>query len=244
MLLGLQLSVLFVGEGWEDAPLGALFKARHRRLRRNFAELHGGACMADARGGAQEHRQLKFLGELEGLLHHFIGLFRRGRVQHRQVCVLCEVARVLLGLRGPGARIVCHCQHEAALDADVRKAHERVGRHVEPHLLHCHQRPRAGIRSSRRHLQRHLFVGRPLHADARRLLAHKGFDDLGGRRARIAGRDSDAGADSAQRNSFVSHTNPGCHIVSPPAGNKKEPCQRMTELLKLFRISSASSSLF
>ena len=165
--------------------------------------------MADARGGTHDDRRAVALGQVERLLDHGEPLFGRGGVEHRHLGEIAETARVLLGLGGDGAGIVGDVEHEAALDAHVVEAHERVARHVEAHLLAGEQAARTGIRSAGEQLERRLLVGRPLHMHAVRAALRMELgdhlDELGRRRAGISRHDAHARLERRRRERLVRH---------------------------------------
>ena len=145
----------------------------------------------------------------------------------------CAVdARVLLVLRAVNAGIVAHGEHQPAVHADVGLRHEGVGGDVEADMLHGGERALAGERSADRHVERDLFVGRPLRVQVLGRVVGQRFEDFGARRAGIGGGDLDAGLPGAARDRFVAGQRAdvfglaaGCSAASsaaciayPPAG--------------------------
>ena len=150
----------FEGALREDDPARVTLKAlfRHRLGLRAFRNVEERGRMANARGGAHDDRRFVLLGKLERRLHHGEALVGRGRIEYRHLREVAEATRVLLGLRRDRARIVCHEQHRAALDAHVVQAHKRVACHVQAHLLAREQRARAAIRRAGQQLKRAFLV--------------------------------------------------------------------------------------
>ena len=133
-----------------------------------------------------------------------------------------EEAAVLLRLGAVGARIVGGDQDESPLDAQVGRTGKRVGRDVQPHLLHGHRRtpPRHGV--GERRLAGDLLVDRPLRVEHSARLLREGDDrreDLRGRRPRIGGRQRAPLLDEAAADRLVSHQDPLFrmidHFLSP-----------------------------
>ena len=126
-------------------------------------ELNVCTTVTDPGGRSEQHRRAVFFRVCKGVLDHFIGFLRGGGIKHRQLCELGEVPGILLGLGGDGPRIVCGNDDHAPLDAYIGKAHQRVGRHVQPYLLHGDQGACPGVGCAGSHLQCSLFVDGPLY---------------------------------------------------------------------------------
>ena len=206
-----DLAVRLVGAAREDDPLGIALEAlgRHGARVGGIGHVEERGRVVDARGGPHDDGRAVALGQVEGGVHHGEALVGRGRIQHGHLREGGEAARVLLGLRRDGARVVGHEQHEAALHAHVVQAHERVGRHVEPHLLAGEQAARAGVGGAGQQFERRLLVGGPLHVHASRgagrvKLRHR-LDELGRRRAGVARRHAHARLERRVRERLVSH---------------------------------------
>ena len=180
-----DLAVRLVGATREDDPLGIALETLlgHRARLGGVRHVEERRSVVDARGGPHDDGRAVALGQVEGGLHHGESLIGRSGVEHGQLGERRKAARVLLGLRRDGARIVGHEQHHAALHAHVVQAHERIARHVEAHLLAGEQAARAGVRRAGQQLERALLVRGPLHVDAARgsigvQLRHR-LDELG-----------------------------------------------------------------
>ncbi len=165
-----DFAVRLVSAAWEDDPLGIALEALvgHRACVGGVRDVEERRGVVDARGGTHDDGRVVALGQVERSLHHGEALIGRGGIEHGHLREAGETARVLLGLRRDRARIVGHEQHHAALDAHVVQAHERVGRHVEAHLLAGEQATRARVRRAGQQLERALLVRGPLHMDAAR----------------------------------------------------------------------------
>ena len=205
---GLNLRVVDHREAREDDPAGGVL---HEALGLVHAplvlvgHLDGLVAVVDTRGGAQQHRASDALGELERILDHSVGVCDARRIEARELGVLREGARVLLGLRRDGTGVVGHQDHHAALHTYICKAHERVGRHVQAHLLHGDQRAGARVGGAGGNLHGSLLVDRPLHVGLATLALGHGLEHLGGRGARVAGHHVDARRERAERDGLVTH---------------------------------------
>ncbi len=74
--------------------------------RREVAEVDDRGGVGDARGGAQEHRSVELLGEVEGGLDHLVGFLAVGGLEQRNLGELGVEAVVLLVLRAVHAGVV------------------------------------------------------------------------------------------------------------------------------------------
>ena len=218
-----DFAVRLVSAAWEDDPLGIALEALvgHRACVGGVRDVEERRGVVDARGGTHDDGRVVALGQVERSLHHGEALIGRGGIEHGHLREARETTRVLLGLRRDGARIVGHEQHHAALDAHVVQAHERVGRHVEAHLLAGEQAARARVRRTGQQLERALLVRGPLHMDTARgpfamELRHR-FNQLGRRRARIPGHHAHSGLKRRMRERLVAHQQFLRHIALPPA---------------------------
>ena len=189
----------------ENDPARVLFKMSRGDFPARLLHVNDGAGVADARRRAEEHRRAVLFGVVKRLADHVIRLLRRRGVEHRQLRILREGARVLLGLRGDRAGIVGDEHDHAAFHADVREAHQRVGGYVQADLLHRHQRALAGVRRAGGHLKRDLFVYGPLDVDVARARLCDRLEHLGRRRAGVAGHNAHARADRAEADGGVAH---------------------------------------
>ena len=152
--------------------------------------LHDALGVGDAGAELQEHGGIVFLGQLVGDLSKAVGLLGIRRLQHGQFGGDGIPAGVLLVLRGVHARVVCHADDHARVDAGVRNGEQRIGRHIHAHVLHNASRSLACQGCAEGHLHGDLFVGRPFAVDLRILGSLLG--DLGAGRARIAGNQAAA----------------------------------------------------
>ena len=169
----------------------------------------------------KQHRSVEALGELEGGDRELPGLVAVGGLQQRDPGELGVVAVVLLVLRAVHARVVGRDDHQAGLHPDVRRGEERVGGHVQAHVLHAHQGPAAGHRGADAHFHGHLLVGRPLAVDV--LVVGQSLEDLGAGRARIGRGQLDAGLPRSAGDRLVAGEDlhrfsrrQSCSAMSPP----------------------------
>ena len=107
-----------------------------------------------------------------------------GGLEHRHASERRVVAAVLLVLGRMHPRIVRDHDHQTAADSSVREREERVGRHVEPDMLHGDQRPATSEARPGAYLEGDLLVRRPFGRHVRH--CGEGFQNLGRRRARVA----------------------------------------------------------
>ena len=166
------------------------------------AEVDERARVARARRETEHARHVELLRGLKRGLHHVVGLLGVGGLEHRHPGELREVAVVLLVLGGVHAGIIRGDHHHSARGAHVGERHQRVHRHVEPHVLHRRQRTRAGDRGTDRGLHRDLLVDGPF-ALHRILELRDVLEDLGGRRARVGARHDAPRLGGAAGNRFV-----------------------------------------
>ena len=101
-----------------------------------LAALDQGLGVGDTHGFSQEDRGVEVLADLEGLLHHGMGLGGVGGLEHGDAGEGGVIAAVLLVLGGVDGGVVCRQDDQAAVDAGVADAHQRVCRHVDTHVLH------------------------------------------------------------------------------------------------------------
>ena len=222
----LDLAVVEIARAREDDPaLGVLHEARGLvrtparivvrsvgvcKLRAAIgdatARLDRAAGVAHARGRSQEDGRVVFLRQLEGILHHAIGLAWRGGVEHGDLGEAPESAGVLLGLARDGAGVVGDHDDEPAFDAQVRQRHKRVGCDVETDLLHRDQRARARIGGARRCLEGGLLVCRPFDVDrsVAVVLGHR-LENLRRGGPGVAADKVHAGVNGAQADCLVAH---------------------------------------
>ena len=123
-------------------------------------------------------------GKLEGGQREIVGLLRIGRLEHRHAGRHGVAAIVLLVLTGSHARIVGRDDHQRAGHAAIGGRKEGVGRDVQAHVLHRHQRGRPAKGRTQADFQGHFFVRRPLGPTAQGV---KLFEDFGRGRAGISG---------------------------------------------------------
>ena len=171
--------------------------------------------MGNAGGRPEENRGVIFLGEGERLAHHIVCLLRGGRIEDRDLGERGKAAGVLLGLGGDGTGVVRNEDNQAALNPDIFQAHQRIGRHVEAHLLHGDQCPGAGIGRTGRHFHGGFFIDGPFHIDGIAAVFGNGFQNLGRGGAGIAADQVDTGRQRPHRDGFIPHQKGGMHTFTP-----------------------------
>ena len=143
---------------------------------------HHRIAVAHAGGHPEQHRRPPPLGNLDGGEHEIIRLLRVGRLEHGNPRRHRVTPVVLLVLAGRHARIVRRHDDQRARHARIGRRKQRIGRHIQPHVLHRAQCSRPAKGRADRHLQRHLLVRRPLRMAA---VFGEGLQDFSGRRAGI-----------------------------------------------------------
>ena len=164
-------------------------------------ERHDALRVGHARAHLQQHRRVELLGEGIGELGEFQRLLRVGRLEHRQLRGLGVVPGVLLVLRGVHARVVGDADDESRADAGVAHREERVGRDVEPDVLHGAEAAPPGETRAEAGLHGDLLVGRPLGVDLGEL--GDGLGDFGAGRAGVAADEAAARLIQAARDGLV-----------------------------------------
>jgi hypothetical protein len=150
-------------------------------------------------------------------------------------------AVVLLVLRGVHAGVVGAHDDQPPVHAREREGHERIGRHVEAHVLHGDDGAPAGQRSPNGGLEGDLLVDAPLGMDALEMGGR--LEDLGGRRARIPAGETGPSAHGAVGDGFVPREEEspfhGTAIIADPAGRASEvPTPTLKSTLKDLRESA------
>ncbi len=140
------------------------------------------------------------LGQLEGAQGEIVGFLRIHRLQHGQAGGHGEAPVVLLVLAGGHARIVGRYDHQPARHAGVGHGEKRIRSHVQAHVLHGDESARTREGCADAHLQRYLFVGRPL---GRTTQAVEKLQNLRRRRAWITGAQLDSCLERGQCHGFV-----------------------------------------
>ena len=140
------------------------------------------------------------LADLKGRAQQVVGLLRVRRLEHRRGGRLGVTPAVLLILARGHAGIVGHNEHVAAVHPRVGHGEQHVGGHVETDVLHRADHPRPGERGAERDFGGHFLIRRPLGLAAQRA---ETLENLGGRRARIAGAERHAAMQRRQRHRFV-----------------------------------------
>jgi len=163
--------------------------------------VHDALGVGQPGGRPQEARGVEALRQLERRPRERARLGRRRRLEHRQLGRDGVVAVVLLVLGRVHGRVVGGDDHEARVDAGVGAGEQRVGGHIDAHVLHRHQGPAARDGRPQPDLERHLLVDRPLGVHVR--VADQGLQDLRRRRPGVPATDRDPGLPCAQRDALV-----------------------------------------
>ena len=173
--------------------------------------------MADAGGHTQQDRDIVLLGQLEGQLGHIQAFLGVGRLQHGYLGRFGVIAVILLVLRAKHAGFVRGNDDRAAVDAGIGKGEQRVGRHVQTHVLHGANGAAAGNGRADRALQGHFFIGRPFRVD----FFHLGeiFQYLRTGRAGIGGGEMNAGLPGAPGDGLIAGEQSLGHKRSPSAAD-------------------------
>ena len=130
-------------------------------LTRGFLDFHNRAAMSHTCGYAHQNGQVNLLGIAEGILHHVVGFLLAAGLEcgnHRKLGI---EAAVLLVLRGMHRRVVGNKYHDASVGSRHSGIHERVGTHVESHMLHAYEGTLAHVRHTEGGFHSRLLVGRP-----------------------------------------------------------------------------------
>ncbi len=92
---------------------------------------------------------------------HLVGFLAVRRFEERHFGKAREEAVILLILRAVHARVVGGDDDQPAVRPDISKGHQRVGRDVQPHVLHGGERARPGEGGADHHFHGHFLVDRP-----------------------------------------------------------------------------------
>ena len=204
----LNQAVILQGEAGENHPAGGILdKALHRRflVLVFILDLNSLIAVVNPGGAAEKDRRVILLRKIKRFLYHLIGFRHGGRVKNRNLRKLGKGSRILLGLGGNGAGVICHHHHQAALDPHIFKAHQGVRSHIEPHLLHGHHGPCAAVGRPRCHLHGSLLIDRPFHIDAAGIALRHGLQHLSRGSARISCHQLHPCRHGPQGNGFIAH---------------------------------------
>ena len=137
--------------------------------------------------------------------NHLIGFFRRSRVKYRKLGEQCKKPRILLRLRRNRARVIRRYDYHAALHSNISKAHQRVRRHIQPYLLHSHQRSCSRVGSACGHLKRRFLIYRPFHMDTSVIIFCHRLQNLCRRRSGITGNQIHSRTNRTKSNRLITH---------------------------------------
>ena len=124
------------------------------------------AGVSHAHGLVEHDRRVELLRQLEGPSRHVAGLLRIRHVEAGDAREGGVVAGVLLVLGRVARGVIGGENDETAVDAGVAHRHERVGGHVDAHVLHGRDGAHPSHGGTRGDLERDLLVGCPLAVDA------------------------------------------------------------------------------
>ena len=99
-------------------------------------KLYKSLGMRESRRDAEYKRTVILLTQLKRGLHILLSLRAVGRLQNRQLCRAGHHAGVLLILGAVQSRVIRHNDDHAPVDTHVGNRIRRVGRHIEPDMLH------------------------------------------------------------------------------------------------------------
>ena len=162
--------------------------------------------MADSGCRTEHHRCFKGFGKRIGCGRHLFCLARGIRIENRNLGHHGHQAAVLFGLRGMRPGIIGADNDKSGAGSHVCRTHQRIGRHVQPHLFHADHRTKSGQASGIGDLKSDFFVYRPLCVNGRRRLflkANHGREYLGGRRPRIRRRHGASVFDKPPRDRLI-----------------------------------------
>ena len=211
-----QVVPLAAGVRRQEDPRRALGRAGDRVLVARGADVDQRAAVREPCHQPHQHGHAEALRELEGLDGHVVGLLLAAGLEAEDASKVGVPTAVLLVLRAVHARVVGHGHDQAAVDFDQGRVDERIRRHVEPDVLHRHQRPSAGKHRAERLFVGGLLVGAPggVRRAVLRAMVEQVLEDLGRRRARIAVRGRDARVHGAQGHGFVAEKDGLSHETS------------------------------
>ena len=173
---------------------------------RRVVAFHDGAAVRQACHHAHHHRNTAAFGKFETIPGHVVGLLLVAGFEHRNHCEIGIEAGILLVLRRMHGGIVGRDDQQTAVGSGHGRIHERIGRHVQAHMLHRRDGPLAAVRHAQSTLHGRLLIARPMRVQSpgtrHGVLLHK-FKNFGGRSSRIGIRPGQASVDSAQSQCFV-----------------------------------------
>ena len=187
-----------------DHPVPLLHPLQGPGLLRQGAQDHVAPAVADPGGHPDQHDLPRFLGELEGVGDHVLGLLHRRGLQQGDARGHRLPAGVELVGGGVGAGVVAGDDHKPPLYPGLGGAVERVRHAQKAVLLHYAQSPAIGQGRARAGLQGADLVGGPLRVKAPlpgNFSQHS--QHLGGGRAGVGGGEIDSGLHRAPHDGLV-----------------------------------------
>ena len=151
--------------------------------------------------GAQQDGHLPSLRNVHGGEQEIVSLLGVGRLQHGHAGGDGVAAVVLFILAGVHSGIIGGNDHQGAGHAGIGDREQRVRGHIQADMFHRGQGARAAERGADGDLQGHLLIGGPLGMAAP---LRKTLENLGGRRAGIAGAEGHARVPGGEGDGFVS----------------------------------------
>ena len=191
---------------------------------KSIGSFYGRVGVIHSCGGAKYHGRSVFFGVFKSVLYHFKGFLGRRGVKNGYSRELGKASCILLCLRGDGTGIVSRYDDHASLYAHICEAHQRIGRHVQTHLLHRHHSPRAAISCGSRDLHSRLFIYRPFRICSLVRISDDGFNDLRGRRSRISRNQIHSCRQRAQGDGAVAHYIFFAHLIILLRGSHRSFC--------------------
>ncbi|MPN18453.1 hypothetical protein SDC9_165813 [bioreactor metagenome] len=140
----------------------AVFGVGFRFGRPALAEFDHALSVGYARAHLEDYGGVERFGESVGENRKILGFLRVGGLKHRQLRRLGVMAGILLVLRAMHSRVVGYAYDHTAVYAGVGECEQRVGRDVEPDVLHAAEAALSGKRRAAGGFHGNLFVRSPL----------------------------------------------------------------------------------
>ena len=157
--------------------------------------------MRQARCQAQKNGRIVALAQFKSALNIIMAFLTVGGFQHGNMRRAGDHAAVLLVLAGMHIGIVRRHDHQPRVHARIGRGIQRIGRHIDAHMLHAAHGARARHGRAEGRFHGYLFVGGPFAVDFG--ISGAELRNLRARRARIAGYHPHAGLIRAARNGLV-----------------------------------------
>ena len=130
-------------------------------LGQRLAALDTGAAVGQTGGDTHEDGGAHLLAQLIAEEDHVVGLLLVAGLQHGDHGPVAIEAAVLLVLRGVHRGVIGHEDHQTAVHTCHARVNERVGAHVQAHMLHADQRTLAHEGHTKGSLHSRLLISTP-----------------------------------------------------------------------------------